>query len=131
MTLKRIAPLINTDKLEEVKCFYTGHLGFLVTFESDTFLGLKSSESPSSEIGFMCPREGDFRTKSNVTLCFEVDDVDAECARLTDAGIPLVQPVKDNPWGDRSFMIADPGGTALYICHPIEPAPEFADKFKE
>ena len=65
------------------------------------------------------------------TLCLEVDDVDKEHERVAGLGIPMVQPLKDNPWGDRSFVIADPAGTALYIYHPIEPAPEFAACFKE
>ena len=131
MALKNLIPLFSTDKLAEVKQFYVAHFGFKTTFESDGFLGLKSTDSPSSELGFMVP-EGDAPTNAPCcTLCMEVDDVDKEHDRVVGLGLPVVQPLKDNAWGDRSFVIADPIGTALYIYHPIAPGPEFAKYFKE
>ena len=64
------------------------------------------------------------------TLCFQVDDVDTECQRLAQAGLPIVVPLKDNPWGDRSFISVDPAGVSVYVYSPIEVSDEFRKYFK-
>ncbi len=48
-----------------------------------------------------------------VTLGFEVDDVDAEYARLTALGLPVVKPPATYPWGARSAWFRDPDGNIV------------------
>ena len=50
-----------------------------------------------------------------LTVCLEVADVDAEAARLTKAKLPVVLPLQDNPWGDRSIVFRDPAGIHVYV----------------
>jgi catechol 2,3-dioxygenase-like lactoylglutathione lyase family enzyme len=52
-------------------------------------------------------------------LSVEVTDVDAEVARLAEAGItPLGGPV-DRPWGIRTANLRDPAGHVWEIAHPL------------
>ena len=43
---------------------------------------------------------------------FEVDDVDAEYLRLVRAGAEIVVPLKDEPFGQRHFIVRAPLGYA-------------------
>jgi catechol 2,3-dioxygenase-like lactoylglutathione lyase family enzyme len=47
------------------------------------------------------------------TLEIEVDDVDAEYARLTANGVPVVKPPQTYPWGRRSAWLRDPDGNIV------------------
>lgn len=48
-----------------------------------------------------------------VTVALEVADVDATYARVRDAGVPIVEPIGDRPWGHRNFEIRDPNGLGI------------------
>ncbi len=50
---------------------------------------------------------------------FFVDDVDAECARLAEAGIELLNGPIDRPWGKRTAAFADPDGTIWEVAEDI------------
>jgi predicted enzyme related to lactoylglutathione lyase len=131
MQINKIVPLVNTDKLDEVKAFYLEHFGFETTFEGKGYLGLRAAGEAGPELSFMQPGEGCASFGGGgLTCCLEVADVDAEHSRLGGAGLPVVRPLQDNPWGDRSFVVVDPAGVALYIYKEIQPAPEFVQYSK-
>ena len=62
-------------------------------------------------------------------LTFQVLDAAAELARLREAGVPIVYPLRDEPWGQRRFALRDPAGTWLDIVQQIEPTPGFWDPY--
>lgn len=132
MKLNNITPLITTADLAATKAFYTETLGFEVTFEHESYLGLRYGAEGGPELGFM--RSGGEAhpnfTPGGLTYCLAVDNVDEEYKRLKDLDVPVLQEPQDNPWGDRSCIVADPLGIALYVCQPIEPTGEFADAVK-
>ena len=131
MKIKKTVPLMTTTKLDEAKAFYCEHFGFKTTFEAEDFLGL-ASEDGACELSFMPPMEGaPMKETAGLILCLEVDDVDAEHARLEKEGVSFMQPPKDNPWGDRSAIAVDPIGVNVYIYKMIPPNPEYAKYFKE
>jgi len=43
-------------------------------------------------------------------VAFFCDDVDAEHARLVRAGVRVLAPPTDRPWGERTLHVADPDG---------------------
>ena len=51
-------------------------------------------------------------------LEFQVDDIDAEFARLKDK-VDLVHELKTMPWGNRTFQFRDPEGTAVSLYMPL------------
>jgi PhnB protein len=57
---------------------------------------------------------------SPVSLLFYVDDVDACVAQALAAGATLIQPVKDQFYGDRSGTISDPFGYLWTIATHTE-----------
>lgn len=133
MKLSQITPLITTDDLAGPKAFYTEKLGFEITFEHETYLGLRYGAEGGPELGFMTSGDTTVHpnfTPGGLTYCLAVDNVDDEYERLRGLDVPVLQEPQDNPWGDRSCIVADPLGIALYVCQPIEPTGEFADAVK-
>ncbi len=133
MKLNKLVPILTTNKMKEVKDFYTGHLGFSVSFEmGERHLSINSGKDPGIEISFMAPESSEETSFSGkgLTYCLEVDDVDSEHQRLTGAGLDIVKQLQDNPWGDRSFIISDPVGVEIYVYSLIEPTKEFKQYYQ-
>ena len=68
-------------------------------------------------------KEGSAVPGSNRTAIveFEVDDVDAEFARLKDE-VDVVHEPKMLPWGNRAAQIRDPEGTLVSMYTPVTDA---------
>lgn len=132
MNVSKMAMLVNTDKLDQVRAFYIEHLGFRVTFDGAGYLGL-TSEGEGAEIGFMVPNPEQHSMPyggDGVTLCLEVKSPDAEHDRLVSKGIEIGMPLDDYPWGDRAFTIVDPTGVHVYLYCQGKPSDEFASFIK-
>ncbi len=113
-----------TPKLQESKAFYSQYFGFEAVYEGDWFILLKKG---SSELGFLKPEmPGQHRLfqpafTEGAWLSLEVEDVDAEYARLNKAGAPVLMEPKTEDWGDRHFVLEDPNGMAVdvYMRVPV------------
>ena len=106
--------------LDRTVGFYTGVLGFeLVRDERG---------APSAYVALRCgqvhlgaarrPPVADPRARRppvGVELVLEVDDVDAELARVQGSGWPLHEPLQRRPWGLRDFRLLDPDGHLLRV----------------
>jgi uncharacterized glyoxalase superfamily protein PhnB len=68
-------------------------------------------------------KEGSAKAGANRTaiLEFQVDDVDAEFARLKDK-VEVVHEPKVMPWGNRTAQFRDPEGTAASLFTPVTEA---------
>lgn len=55
--------------------------------------------------------------RADVVIYFEVDDVDATVATLTDKGIEFESMPEDQPWLWREAYLRDPAGNSLCIYH--------------
>ncbi len=54
-----------------------------------------------------------FGSSDNISVGFNVDDVDAENNRLLTIGAEMLNKPKTHPWGARSFQFKDPDGNIL------------------
>ena len=110
-----------TEKVRESKDFYVRLFGCEVLFEGDDewFVLLQLGEG---EIGFMKPNIPSqppiFRSAfqgQGMWVAVDVDDVDAAYARIQSLGVPIEVPVRDEPWGDRHFVVVDPNGIGVDV----------------
>lgn len=136
MLTRRMDLTISTRKLQESKDFYMKYLGFQLVFENDWYIELLAENSTTMGVSFVQPdlAAGEKFTGKGMILSFEVEDVDAEYARLKQTGVLICEELKDKPWGERSFVINDPNGVHLYIYRSIQPTPEYQqiyDSFKK
>lgn len=112
---------IVTEKLAETKAFYTGILGFGVTFENEFYL-LLHTPNHEAEISFLLPdhpsQQPLFRApfqNQGVYLTIEVEDADRIYRELREKGVEIKVDIRDEPWGDRHFAIQDPNGVGIDI----------------
>ena len=53
------------------------------------------------------------KSSDNITICVDVDDVDAEYQRLLTLDANMLNEPTTHPWGARSFQFKDPDGNIL------------------
>lgn len=135
MSLQSFYPVLMAEDVEASVGFYTKHMGFEKTFESEWYVSLRHRENPAYELAVLSPThetipEG-FRgeSASGLLLNFEVSDAKAEYERLKAQGLRIVLPLRDEDFGQRHFIGVGPGGVMLDVIQEIEPSPEFAEQF--
>lgn len=134
MPLQSFYPVLLAEDVEASARFYTEHMGFEPTFESDWYVSLKHRENPSYELavlqrGHPTIPEGFSVTATGLLLNFEVSDARGEYGRLREAGLRIVRPLRDEAFGQRHFIGVDPGGVMVDVIEEIEPSPEFAEQY--
>lgn len=128
-------PVIMTADVAGTAAFYTQHFGFEALFSADWYVHLQSKESEHVTLAILdgshetIPETGR-GTVSGLLLNFEVEDVDAVYERLTAAGLPIRLDIRDEDFGQRHFITADPNGVLIDIIKPIPPSAEYAAMYE-
>lgn len=118
---------IVTDKVQESRDFYSRLFNAQVLYEGEggwfvllqignNELGFMLPEQPSQAAIFRQPFQG-----KGMWLTVEVDDVQAYYDRFLAWQQPILQEIKDEAWGDRHFVIADPNGIGVDVVQRIQP----------
>lgn len=118
--------LINlcSDRLPASRDFYVALLNLTVNYDSDWYVQLSSSETPSLELGII-RRDHELvppayqTAPTGMYLTFVVDDVDATYERACALGLDILQPPKNEFYGQRRFLTVDPNGCLLDISSPV------------
>jgi catechol 2,3-dioxygenase-like lactoylglutathione lyase family enzyme len=132
VNLSSFYPVICTDRVADTHDFYTTHFGFEIVFEADWYVSLRRPGTPAYELAILDATHsslpaGFHKQVSGLLLNFEVDDVDAEYERLvTQNGLEALIPLRDEVFGQRHFIVADPSGVLVDIITEIPPSDEFA-----
>ncbi len=131
MKAHTVSAAFTTNRVGETRDFYVRYFDAKVTFDCGWYVNLEFG-SESATLQFMSPQQPEHRLSSGDGLIynFMVDDVDSEYRRLTGAGLVVVVPLEDHPWGDRGFAVQDPNGISLYLYSEREPSEEFRQYFK-
>jgi predicted enzyme related to lactoylglutathione lyase len=101
--------------------FLSDHFGFAEEMSADGFVSLSRPDAGFNVI-FLRTGLATFKPASmaghaadGLLLVFVVDDIDAEYARLTDAGIDFTTPIETEEWGERYFQVTDPNGIVIQL----------------
>ncbi len=131
MNINSVSAAFTTDKVKESRDFYVRYFGAKVTFDCVWYVNLQFGNE-SSTLQFMSPQQPEQHLSNSTGLMynFSVNDVDAEHKRLSDAGLEIIVPLEDHPWGDRGFATQDPNGISLYVYEDREPSEEFKQYYK-
>ena len=98
--------------------FYRDLLGFRLEY------GFPSAEAPQYAAlgidgGKLALGFTDQPVQSGSTaIWLYTDDVDAAVAELEAAGVPVIAPPADQPWGERVASVADPDGYVVHLGAP-------------
>ncbi|MFB4196046.1 VOC family protein [Streptomyces carpaticus] len=135
MDLTSCYPVICTERLTASRDFYTRLLGFEITFEADWYLSLRRPGDSPYELALLDHTHptlpAAYRTPvRGLLLNFEVTDVDAEWDRLViRGGLTPELTLRDEDFGQRHFIVADPNGVLIDVITPIAPTAEFAAQY--
>ena len=112
MSIKRVVPDITSQRMDESRKFYTEFLGFDVAMDMDWVLTFASPSNPTAQITIV---RGSDEATPQPNMSIEVGDVDAVHAKAVELGLPIVYPIRDEPWGVRRFFVADPNGVIINV----------------
>ena len=126
-----IFPVLCTDDLDASRDFYCALLDLTPIFECGWYTALGDADDPSTQlIAFVLPGhesvpEGHRVRAAGMLATFEVDDVDAVHARAVALGLTPALELCDEEFGQRHFMVEDPGGVLVDVVQTIPPSREF------
>jgi catechol 2,3-dioxygenase-like lactoylglutathione lyase family enzyme len=118
-TLLAAEPQLFARDLDAAREFYTAKLGFQVAFaygEPTSYLqvvrggarlNIRHADGPVFADGF---RE---REPDALAATLVLDDAGPLFLELQAKGVAFHQPLRDEPWGARTFIVADPDGNLL------------------
>lgn len=135
MTPTAYYPVLMTPDVAAKADFYVRNFGFRPLFESDWYVHLQMTSNPRVNLGIVdrnhatVPEVARGKTGDGVLLSFEVEDPDGAYASLSASGLPMLVPLRDEPFGQRHFITADPDGVMIDIIKPIPPTAEFAAQY--
>jgi len=126
-----ISAAFTTHKVEESREFYVRYFDARVAFDCGWYVVLEFGNE-TARLQFMSPQQSKQQVSDGTGLIyhFAVENVDEEYERLSGAGVRIVVPLEDHPWGDRGFAIEDPNGIGLYIYSKREPSDDFKPFFR-
>ena len=129
-------PVLTTDKLVECRNFYIKHFGFKVAFEADWYIHLISEKG--IQLGFLQPGRSsqpaflhNAYPGHGVVYSFEVDNVDQEYEKIKSSKVQILLHVRTEEWGQKHFMVKDPGGMIIDLVQAVEPTREYKNKYAE
>jgi uncharacterized glyoxalase superfamily protein PhnB len=117
-------PILEVSDMAAALAFYRDTFGGVLTYSfpleggdpvyvslavGSSSLGIGFSEAPAPP--------------GNMLLWFYVDDVDRVTGELAAAGASVLEEPVDQPWGERTSLVADPFGTRIRLGAPLAPPP--------
>jgi catechol 2,3-dioxygenase-like lactoylglutathione lyase family enzyme len=124
-------PVLLVDDVEKAAAFYQTHFGFTPLFKSDWYIHLQQADHPTVNLAFVSRNhesvpEGSRKPAAGLLINFEVEDPDEIYERLRAAGVPVLHTLRDEDFGQRHFIVADPNGVMVDVIKPIPPSAEYA-----
>jgi len=134
MKITSYYPVLMVEDVPAAARFWQRHFGFRPLFEADWYTHLQSETDPSVNLAILqgnhdtIPVAGRGRA-SGILINFEVEDVDTVHTNLVAEGLPMLLPLRDEPFGQRHFITQDPNGVLIDVITPIAPSAEFAAQY--
>lgn len=128
-------PVLLVDDPGAVAQFYERWFGFERTFALDWYVSLRHRQRPESELAFLDPNHetvppGFGARSQGVIVNLEVADAAAEYRRLVEEnGLETITKLREEDFGQRHFVLIDPGGNLVDIIENTEPSAEFAEAY--
>lgn len=114
--LHSVMPSVAVSDLDTALVFYTQQLGFRVTFENKDLFVIVARDGV--EIG-LAPAAVHYGIPGKNNLYLKVSGIETLYADLQSRGVPILHPLKDEPYHMKEFMIADPDGNTINYGEPL------------
>ncbi len=118
---------LTVDDVPASSKFLADHFGYAERMSADGFASL-GHDGGGVDLVFLRrglevlpPALRDRRAEGTI-VAFVVDDLDAEYARLVAEGVEISEPIREEPWGERLFLVSDPNGLIYELASWTETA---------
>ncbi|HET9518799.1 MAG TPA: VOC family protein [Actinoplanes sp.] len=127
MNISTAAISLTVDDVGASSQFLVSHFGFREQMAADGFASLTRDDTPMSIVLLrrgieVLPEHLRDRRADGVIVAFVVDDLEGEQARLRAEGVEFTLPLREEPWGERLFLVTDPNGLVYELVQWPEPA---------
>jgi predicted enzyme related to lactoylglutathione lyase len=113
MAVLRIVANISAADPAAARAFYEELLGLKLVMDFGWILTFASDEQQAMPQMSVMSEGGSGTPVPDLSI--EVDDVDEVFRRTVAAGLEIVHPITDEPWGVRRFFVRDPFGKIVNI----------------
>ncbi len=113
----RMAPGILVSDIDQAVAFYTSILGMRKTFENGDPVGFVIVKKDKAELHLSLGR--DTKSKTHNVAHLIVSDATTLHDHLSKAGVRIIKGLRDQNYGLRDFVIADPDGNRIDIGQPL------------
>jgi len=114
LSFGRMAPTLPVTDMAQAHAVYVDGLGFAVTFQNGDPVGFMILKRDAAELHLTL--KPDHRPQSHNAAHLLVDDVDALHALCRRLGLRIVKGLKDQDYGLRAFVFADPFGNRIDVA---------------
>ncbi|GAB2622444.1 VOC family protein [Paractinoplanes abujensis] len=131
MQFTAIGMVAAAEKPSDSPAWFVEHFGFQVGIDIGWYVNTQHAGHQNVSLDFVqrdhesWPEATRGKAVVGTLLAFVVEDVDAEFARLSDAGLEVVMPLVTEPWGQRRFQVAGPGGLLVEVLQQVAPDPQW------
>ncbi|MFF2205519.1 VOC family protein [Streptomyces sp. NPDC058145] len=123
---------LTVDDVAASKRFFTTHLGYVEQAAAEGFASL-SREDAAVDVVLLArgtevlPADQRDRPAGGLILAFTTSGIEHEAKRLRAEGVEITMPLREEPWGERLFQVADPNGVIVQFVEWAAPSgPEHA-----
>lgn len=133
MKITSTYPVLAVSDVASSQQFFETLFGFEAGYVSDWYVHLNHPSNANASVALVqknhetVPASGRVAA-SGLLINFEVEDVDAEYARLSQHAEVLL-PLRDEAFGQRHFIVRGPEGVMVDVIKPIPPSAEFAAQY--
>ena len=110
MSIQRIVPILSVTDMPEAIREHSTVLGLEVVMDGGWIVFL--SDPDGRQLGLMT---ADATAPVNPDVSIFVDDVDAAHAAAVAAGVEIVHPLSEEPWGVTRFFYRDTSGRVINV----------------
>lgn len=126
-------PLLCMEDPQSAAAWFRTHFGFADTFAVSWFVQMQRADAPHAQLAVIARRHESVpkawqKAPGGVVISFEVEDVDAEWARIRAAGLSVIVPIKTEEFPHRHFMVEGPEGALIDVIKVLQPTPEWLKK---
>jgi catechol 2,3-dioxygenase-like lactoylglutathione lyase family enzyme len=111
---------LTVDDVPASSKFLATHFGYTERMAADGFASLGRDDA-AVDVVFLrrgnevLPEPLRDQTAAGAIVAFVVDDLEAEQDRLRAEGVEITLPLREEPWGERLFMVTDPNGISYEL----------------
>lgn len=127
MNITASAVSLTVDDVAASRDFFVTHFGYAQVMAADGFVSL-SREDAAVDLVLLqrgipvLPVEQRDQRASGLIVVFTVTGIEEQERRLRAEGVTITMPLREEPWGERLFLVTDPNGVVVELVEWVTPA---------